>query len=130
MSAALAVQAALVGAIGAALGETVSGIFDGPPARAAYPFVEIDTGEERDWSHKTGSGRELRLAVIVRDDGRSAARLHGLIGAIQAAVAGLPRELDGFWLVSLVFLRARVARDGAGGPWAGLVEFRARVSAD
>ncbi|MFW2829112.1 DUF3168 domain-containing protein [Sphingomonas sp. ID0503] len=129
MSAVLAVQGAMVSALRSGLGTQVSGVFDGAPARAAFPFVEIGDGEERDWSHKTGLGREIRLGVLVRDDGRSSARLQGLMGDVQDAVLGMARELHGFRVVSLVFVRSRVARDGAGGPWAGLVEFRARVLA-
>ena len=37
----------------------LSGVYDGPPARAAYPYAVIDAASESDWSHKNGTGREV-----------------------------------------------------------------------
>jgi hypothetical protein len=126
MSAVQAVQAALVAALTGHAGLAGVGIFDGPPARAAFPYVAIGESVTGDWSHKTGKGREQRLAITIWDDGQSAARLHGLMAEAECAIEGMARELDGHRLVSLVFLRSRIIRD-AGGPWAGLIEFRART---
>lgn len=128
MSANEAVQAALVAALQghAALANVVSGVFDGPPARAAYPYVAIGEGATADWSHKSGRGREHRLAITIWDDGVSAAWLHGLMAEAETAIEGMARDLDGHRLVSLVFLRSRIMRD-ADGPWAGLIEYRART---
>jgi hypothetical protein len=33
------------------------------------PYAIVETGPEIDWSHKSGAGRELRLAVTLRDKG-------------------------------------------------------------
>jgi hypothetical protein len=44
----------------------------------------------------------------------------------EEAVDGIGPELDGHRIVSLAFLRSRVIRD-ADGPWAGIVEYRART---
>lgn len=128
MSAAREVQAALVAALVAADGivGVVSGVFDGPPARAAYPYLTIGEGLTLDWSHKTGRGREHRLAVNVWDEAGRPTRLHALIGAAEAAIERLPRDLAGHRIASLVFVRSRVART-PGGPWAGLVEYRVRT---
>lgn len=66
MSAGLALQEALARLLSDEPGLT--GIYDGPPARAAFPYVVIDAGSESDWSHKSGVGREVLLALTVWDD--------------------------------------------------------------
>jgi hypothetical protein len=131
MSAASALQSALVGALKghAPLMNIASGVFDGPPARAAFPYVAIGEGVSGDWSSKTTKGREHRLAIIVWDDGQSAARLHGVMAEAEAAIEAMPGELDGHRVASLSFVRSRVRRDPAG-PWAGVVEYRVRTVAN
>lgn len=126
--AAEAVQAALVAALEghAPIASVVSGIFEGAPVRAAWPYVVIDDGSTSDWSHKSGRGREHRIGLIVWDDGDSPARLHGLMAEVEAAIEGIGAALDGHRLVSLVFLGSRVVRD-PDGPWAGFVRYRART---
>jgi hypothetical protein len=121
-------QRALVAALQAhpALADALTGIFDGPPPHASYPYISIADGLVTDWSTKTATGREIRLALTVWDDGEEAARLHDLMGHVEDAVAALPRDLPGWRIASCVFLRSLVARDPAG-PWAGLVEYRVRI---
>lgn len=123
MSAGAALQAALAAAIGA-VGE-LTGVFDGPPARAAYPYAAIDASTESDWSHKSGAGREVLVAVTLWDD--QPARLQVLGDAVEAKV--LAAAVDAGWqLVSLKLIRRRTIRDVAG-PWATAVDFRARMLA-
>lgn len=126
--AAEAVQAGLVAALEGhpALAGMISGVFDGPPARAAYPYVAIGEAVTGDWSHKSGRGREHRLAITIWDDGASAARLHGLMAEAETAIEAMARDLDGHLVASLVFLRSRIVRSVTG-PWAGLIEYRART---
>jgi Protein of unknown function (DUF3168) len=121
-------QAALVAALEAhpALADTLTGVYDGPPPRAAFPYVSIGDGPVSDWSTKTATGREVRLALTIWDDGEEAARLHDLIGHVEDAVAALPRDLAGWRIASCVFMRSMIARDAAG-PWAGLAEYRVRM---
>lgn len=121
-------QAAVVAALEShpALAGTLTGVFDGPPPHAAYPYVSIADGLVSDWSTKTATGREIRLALTVWDDGQEAALLHDLISHIEDAVAALPRDLTGWRIASCVFLRSLIARDAAG-PWAGLIEYRVRL---
>jgi hypothetical protein len=129
MSAAvMAVQKAAVAAMKAhaPLASLVSGVFDGPPAGVCYPYVAMAESPCIDWSHKSGRGREIRLAVTVWDDGARASRLHGLMREVEAAIEGMAVALNGWRVVSARFLRSRVVRD-ADGPWAGLVEYRVRV---
>ena len=123
-----AVQAALVAALEghAPLAGEVGGVFDGPPARAAYPYVAIGAGATADWSNKTARGREHRLAVTLWDDGDSPARLHRLMTAAEDAIEGMATELDGHQVASIAFLRSRVMRD-PDGPWAAILEYRVRT---
>jgi hypothetical protein len=123
MSAGAALQAALAAAIGA-VGE-LTGVFDGPPARAAYPYAAIDASTESDWGHKSGAGREVLVAVTLWDD--QPARLQVLSDAVEAKV--LTTSVAAGWqLVSLNLIRRRTIRDVAG-PWATAVDFRARMLA-
>jgi len=123
-------QAAAIAALSAhpVLATQLSGIYDGPPPRAAFPYVAITDGLTSDWSTKTTTGREIRLAFTVWDDGEAATRLADLMGHVDDAILAIPQDLPGWRIASLVFLRSIVVRDAAG-PWAGLVEHRVRLLA-
>ena len=110
------------------LSTAVTGIYDGPPPRAAFPDIAVADGLVSDWSTSSATGREIRLALTIWDDGEEASRLHILMGHAEDAVAAMARDLPGWRVASNVFLRSLVARDPAG-PWAGLVEHRIRVLA-
>lgn len=103
----------------------LTGVFDGPPARAAYPYAALDATTETDWGHKTGDGREVMLAITLWDD--QPVRLHGLADAIETSLEALP-AIDGWELVTMRLVRRRVIRDVAG-PWAAAIDFRARMLA-
>ena len=124
MSAGGAFQAALAQAVGS-IGD-LTGVYDGPPARAPYPYAVIDAGLENDWSHKSGDGRELMIAVTLWDE--QPARLHSLADLVEAKVRSIA-SVAGWQLVNLRLLRRRTVRDVAG-PWAAAVDFRARLLAD
>jgi hypothetical protein len=124
-----AFQQAAVAALGAHPElQILTGIYDGPPPRAAFPYLSISGGAESDWSTKTEMGRELRFAVTLWDDAGEALRLHELMSEVQIVIAGLSRTLPGWRIASLIFTRSLIARDPAG-PWAGLVEHRVRMLA-
>jgi len=123
-----AVQQSLITALNAdqPLMDEISGIYDGPPARATFPYIAMATGASGDWSHKTGTGRELSLALTVHDDGETAARLHQVMANVEEALAaGLIDPAD-WQIVTFDFRRTRILR-GAASPWNGLIEYRARV---
>lgn len=124
-------QAAAIAALSAhpVLKTELSGIYDGPPPRAAFPYISVTDGLTSDWGTKTNQGREIRLAFTVWDDGESATRLVTLLGHVEDAVMALPRDLPGWRIASLIFLRSIIVRDPAG-PWAGLVEHRVRLLGD
>lgn len=123
MSAGAALQAALVAAL--ATEARLTGVFDGPPARAAFPYVVIDAGHEGDWSHKSADGREVLVGLTLWDD--VPARLAELSDDVEPLVAGLA-TIAGWQLVSMRLLRRRTVRDVAG-PWATAIDFRARLLA-
>lgn len=123
MSAGGALQSAIAAALNGVDGLT--GVFDGPPARASYPYAAIDATTETDWGHKNGDGREVMVAITVWDD--QPVRLHELADAIEASLAGLSAVED-WQLVTMRLMRRRVLRDVAG-PWAAAIDFRARMLA-
>jgi hypothetical protein len=123
MSAGGTLQSAIASAL--ATVEGLTGVYDGPPARAAYPYVALDATTETDWSHKSGNGREVLVAITLWDD--QPLRLHALADAIEASLESLPATSE--WeLVTMRLLRRRVVRDVAG-PWAAAIDFRARMLA-
>jgi hypothetical protein len=123
MSAGRQLQATAVAALRAAPG--IGGVYDGPPLQAAFPYALVEAGPESDWGHKSGSGREVRLAVTVRDEGERPARLHALMAEAEAAMEGLSFP-DDWSVVTMRFVRSRVVRDPKG-LWAGVIEYRARM---
>ena len=125
--AAIALQTALVATLAAAPDlAALTGIYDGPPADAAFPYLAVSDGATTDWGTKTGRGREHRLSIAIWDDGATPARIHGLLAAADDAIEALPRDLDGHRIASLVFLRSRVLRDAAG-PWVARSDWRVRT---
>lgn len=128
----MSVQALLQAAVATALGEhevlaeQLTGIFDCPPVRGARPYAVIEEAVLADWGTKDVAGREGRLVVRVLDMGERPVRLRTLAGAVEDAVAAMPRLIgEGWALASLVFLRARIVRDGDG--WTSVSEFRVRM---
>ena len=105
----------------------LNGAYDVAPTQAVHPFATVDVGLESDWSHKSGEGREVRLAVTIRDQGERPARLRRLIRSAESTMGGAG-AVQGWRIVTLHFLRSRVVRESAG--WAGIVEFRARMLAE
>src|SRR3712207_8570085 len=60
-----------------------------PPRSTLFPYTTLfRSGPETDWGHKSGTGREIRLAVTIRDEGEEAARLRGLMSKAETAIAG------------------------------------------
>ena len=123
MSAGGALQTAVAAALSGVA--ELTGVFDGPPARAAYPYVALDATTETDWGHKSGDGREVMVGITVWDD--QPVRLHSLADLVEASLQALP-AIAGWQLVTMRLVRRRVLRDVAG-PWAAAIDFRARMLA-
>ena len=118
-----AVQAALVPLLGG-----IARVYDGAPPRAAFPYILISDSPVSDWSTKTERGREVRLALTLWDDGEIAETLRTLMIAVEAAIDAFPRNLPGWRVASLVFLRSLISRE-PDGPSAALIEYRVRLLA-
>ena len=125
MSASQALAAAAADALRGVAGLT--GVHDAMPIQAAPPYAIVETGLETDWGHKSGRGRELRLTVTLRDQGERPARLRGLAAEAQAAIDGLA-AVDGWQLVTLVFVRGMTVAESAG-KWVTVLDYRARMLA-
>lgn len=128
MSSALeAVQVSLISALqdNQALMDSVSGIYDGPPPRAEFPYVSLATGASRDWSHKTGIGRALSIGLTVYDSGKGAVRIRQIMALIETALEGGLADPESWQVVTFTFHRTRILRS-ATGPWSGLIAYRAR----
>jgi hypothetical protein len=109
----------------------LGGVYPGPPLQAAFPYAVVECGAETDWGHKSGRGRELRLAVILRDAGERPDRAQAFAEVAEAAIeAGL--EPDGWRLVTLALVRRRTVAEGRGGRagWAVALDYRARMLAE
>ena len=133
-----ALHAAMIAGLGAdpAITDLVSGVHDAPPPRAPFPYLSMAPAAAADWSHKTGAGRELSVAVAVHDGGGpgAPARVHAIAAAVEAAFdpfASAPNfnlapalTTAGWQLASFTYRRTRFARDPAG-PWSALIEWRA-----
>src|SRR5690348_6957310 len=123
MSAGGALQSAIAAALNGIQGFT--GVFDGPPARASYPYAALDATTESDWSHKSGAGREVLVAITLWDD--QPVRLHALADEVEGRLQALG-ETDGWRLVTMRLMRRRVVCDVTG-PWAAAIDYRARMLA-
>jgi Protein of unknown function (DUF3168) len=117
------VQAALVVAL-----DGIAPVYDGAPPRAAFPYIIISDSPVTDWSTKTELGREIRLGLMIWDDGEVAENLRTLMIAVEAAMDGFPRDLPGWRVASLIFLRSLISR-APNAPSAALIEYRVRLLA-
>lgn len=128
MSAGTALRASAIEALAAL---ELGGVYPGPPLQAAFPHAIVECGPESDWGHKSGRGRELRLAVTLRDSGERPDRAQAFADVVEAAVeAGL--EVEGWRLVGLALVRRRTVAEGrgAGAGWAVAIDYRARMLAE
>lgn len=109
--------------------EGLNGAYDGPPLQGALPYAVVEAGPESDWSHKSGEGRELRLAIVIRDKAERPTRLRALARAAEAAIAELDGAQAPWRIVTLVFARSQLLRE-PGAAWAAAIEYRARLLKD
>ena len=119
-----ALQEAAAGALQSLSG--LNGIHEGAPVQAAIPYALVDASFETDWSTKSGSGREVLLAVTIRDEGEQPKRLRTLAAKAEGAIAGMEGSADGWRIVTLRFLRSRIVSIRSG-EWASVSEYRARM---
>lgn len=109
----------------------LGGVYPGPPLQSAYPYAVVECGPEMDWGHKSGKGRELRLALTLRDRGERPERAQAFAEVVESAMeAGL--AVAGWRVVTLALVRARTVAEGRGGSlgWAVALDYRARMLAE
>ena len=112
----------------ATLSATLNSVTEEAPSRAAVPWLAISASSSLDWSTKTETGYETRIALELQMRGDTPASGASLVAAIQNAIAALPRVQTGFRIVTLTFLRSR-AEQRANNTRAVLLEYRFRLIA-
>jgi hypothetical protein len=91
----------------------------------ATPSARVEADLERDWSHKTGRGREVRVSIVIRDGGMSDRRLRGLSDGAEAAIADMDDAQGNWRIVSIVFVECRLSRRGR--ERTATIQYRARL---
>ncbi|MET0251748.1 MAG: DUF3168 domain-containing protein [Novosphingobium sp.] len=126
----IAFRAALLAHLAAdpVLAAGLNAITEEAPLRASPPWLGIVASASTDFGHKTGLGREVRVALELQCRGNDPATAGDLAAAIEARIATLPSAQAGFTIASLTFLRARAERRGDNNR-AVLLEYRARLLA-
>jgi hypothetical protein len=104
----------------------LAGVHEAMSVQASPPYATVAAGLETDWGHKSGAGRELRLTVTLNDQGERPTRLRALAEEAQQALEGLGPELDGWRLVTLVFVRSMTVAESPG-RWLVTLDYRARM---
>ena len=110
------------------LAVSLNTITEEAPLRASPPWLGIVASASTDFSHKTGVGREVRVAIELQTLGDDAGGTADLVAAIEARIAVLPAHQADFRIASLTFLRARAEQRGEARR-AVLLEYRARLIA-
>ncbi len=96
-----------------ALAGLIHGVFDGVPPRASAPYVSVGAAEGSDWGTKDRAGREVRLSLTLY--GQGAGVDDAAAGRIEAVIAGLRGEADGWDIVGARVVRTRFAFVREGG---------------
>lgn len=88
----------------------VNAIEEEGPVAASPPVVAFVASAAADWSHKGGSGREVRLALELTDRSDEGAQTAAIAARIEQRVATMSPAQDGFRVVVTQFLHSRVER--------------------
>ena len=110
------------------IAEAVNIIDEAETSRAALPWLALVSSASADWSSKTHSGREIRLAVELRHRGDVPGQSADLLRRIETRIESLPGEQPAYRIVTAHFLRARHERR-SGNARASLIEYRFRCLA-
>lgn len=112
-----------------ALTAQLNAIVEEAPSRTSLPWLAVAASASADWSTKDRVGREVRVALELHCRGDQPSSAAALSGAIEARIAAMPTNQDGFTLVTTQFLRARAEQRGESRR-AVLLEYRFRLLAD
>ena len=126
----IALRAALIDWLASdpTLASELNAIVEEAPSRTSLPWLAIAASASADWSHKTGTGREVRVALELHCRGDVPSSAGALIAAIEARIGAMPPVQPGFQVVTSRFLRARAEERGESRR-AALIEYRFRVLA-
>lgn len=80
------------------------------PSPAPPPALSIAASASADWSSKTTTGREVRLALELLDRGDDASRTAQTVRLIEQRIATLSPDQGSYRVVSTQFLRSRAER--------------------
>lgn len=121
-------RAALIAWLAAdpALSGQLNAIVEEAPSRTSLPWLAIATSASSDWSSKTHTGREVRLALELHCRGDRADAAADLVSAIEQRIEAMPSAHPDFTVITRQFLRAR-AEQRAESRRAVLIEYRFRV---
>ena len=108
------------------LSEHVNAIAEEAPAATSPPAIAIAASASTDWSTKTATGREVRVALELVGRGDDPVETTALAGRIEQRIATLAPEHAGFRIVLTQFLRSRVERRRRG-LRAVLLEYRFKI---
>ena len=111
-----------------ALSAQLNAVVEEAPDRTSLPWLAIVASASSDWSTKTTTGREVRVALELHCRGDAPETAAALISAIEARVQALPAAQPGFAVATIQFLRAR-AEQRPGNTRAVLLEYRFRLLA-
>ncbi|MBX7481470.1 tail completion protein gp17 [Qipengyuania qiaonensis] len=111
------------------LADMVNTIAEEGPAAASPPNIAIAASASTDWSTKTATGREVRLALELIGRGDDPAETGFLATRIEQRIATLAPQQGGFRVVVTRFLRSRVERRRRNAR-AVLLEFAFKLLAD
>jgi len=110
------------------LAAQLNAITEEAPLRVSPPWLGIVASASGEFSHKTGAGREVRIALELQYTGDDPAEAADLVNAIEARIAAFPSSQPSFRVASIAFLRARAEQRGEVRR-AFLLEYRARLLA-
>ena len=104
----------------------LNAVVEEAPLRTAPPWLAVVASASADWSTKSETGREVRVALElhIRSDDPGAAM--DLAANVCAAVEELPAERGAFRIANIRFLRARVEQRPENRR-AMLIEYRFRL---
>ncbi|MDE0879108.1 MAG: DUF3168 domain-containing protein [Sphingomonas bacterium] len=127
MSARILLQAGVL----AALQEAGLAAFDAAPLRRAMPHVVVEEPVLGAMDATGVVGRVGTIAVSVTDAGAGGGerpeRLRMTLGAVEAAVGAMPRDLPESWRIAGLRLgKSRIVR-GKSEAWIGTSEFQVRL---
>tara|TARA_A100001391_G_scaffold82509_1_gene53895 strand:+ start:75 stop:464 length:390 start_codon:yes stop_codon:yes gene_type:complete len=88
----------------------VNAIEEEGPVAASPPTVALVASASTDWSTKSGTGREVRLALELVDRSDDPTASGAIAARIEQRIATLAPQQSGFRVVVTQFLRSRVER--------------------